>query len=359
MRYALDDTGQLVVAKEVRFNTRKNFDSTKVDDDGNQKVLRTGYTEKEQWNEELAHLSKADQLIDVATYDERGIAFMPVLEKDLFEAVEQEPPPEGATEYPAWCHNREAVVNTMVYDIATQLQTMHAGGHLHLDIKPENIAVDSEGDLKLVDFGLARKIDKKASGVYGTMGTPDFMAPEVFLKQFSTTQAEMWSLGATAITLLSGTYLMEEAVSAFQRKAKRDQLNKGEELKKLPTMLAFQRAHEFYAEVYNKSLHQGIFNMNLFLRNSDSKYFPSILEAYKKAPKQTLWHLSSLLAPEPENRLTTTEATASLGSSSERPKIRERSRQTLMSDHAPSRERTITQDWLEAHRSIYNPTRRS
>ena len=357
MRYALDNKGDLLVAKDVRFSTRKEFDSSKVDADGNMRRLRTTFTQKEQWNRELAHLQKANQLTDVATYDERGIAFMPVLEQDLSEVVKHRPPSAEAIEYPAWCLDREAVVNTMVHDIATQLHSMHAGGHLHLDIKPDNIAVDSKGDIKLVDFGLAQEIDKEVSGVRGFRGTPAFMAPEVFAQGFSTARSEMWSLGATAITLLSGTYLMDEAIKAVPRKAESGRTHKSQEVKLLTMGSGFSHAHHLYAKVYNKSIHRGRFSINLFFRDPDSDYFPSIREAYKKVPKQTLWILQTLLAPEPGNRLTPAEATANLSRLTQRAKDREQSRQTLMSNHAPSLDRTITQGWLEAHRSLYHPAR--
>ena len=58
---------------------------------------------------------------------------------------------------------------------------MHTQGVVHRDIKPENIMVASNGELKLIDFGLSkRKTDKKALKTIA--GTPYYMAPEVMCK---------------------------------------------------------------------------------------------------------------------------------------------------------------------------------
>ncbi len=58
---------------------------------------------------------------------------------------------------------------------------MHSQGVVHRDLKPENILVTDEGQVKIMDFGIA--LDESArrltwSGLSSTIGTPDYMAPE-------------------------------------------------------------------------------------------------------------------------------------------------------------------------------------
>ena len=66
---------------------------------------------------------------------------------------------------------------------AAALDYAHAHGVIHRDLKPSNVMVDAEGRARLVDFGVARVVDKAASarwktGQHTVAGTPPYMAPE-------------------------------------------------------------------------------------------------------------------------------------------------------------------------------------
>jgi calcium-dependent protein kinase len=50
---------------------------------------------------------------------------------------------------------------------------------VHRDIKPENIMYDNGGEVKLIDFGLAKQTNKKNQSMHTVAGTPYFIAPEV------------------------------------------------------------------------------------------------------------------------------------------------------------------------------------
>ena len=73
----------------------------------------------------------------------------------------------------------------IVFDLASALKYMHEKGVIHRDIKPANVGFDSNGDLKLFDFGLAIQINNRKmnrNGLYdldGGFGTCRYMAPEV------------------------------------------------------------------------------------------------------------------------------------------------------------------------------------
>jgi serine/threonine protein kinase len=71
----------------------------------------------------------------------------------------------------------------LLSQVCTALEYAHHQGIVHRDIKPENILVDTEGRVKIADFGLAKIMPRNGSTAAGTqtrvvMGTPQYMAPE-------------------------------------------------------------------------------------------------------------------------------------------------------------------------------------
>jgi serine/threonine-protein kinase len=87
------------------------------------------------------------------------------------------------------------------------LEAAHEQGIVHRDIKPENLFLTREGRLKVLDFGIARLLDGTGATRSGELlGTPAFMAPEQAGGRTKDIDArtDIWSVGATMYTLLSG-----------------------------------------------------------------------------------------------------------------------------------------------------------
>jgi serine/threonine-protein kinase len=100
-----------------------------------------------------------------------------------------------------------------VYEIADQLLDVLAAAHekgiVHRDVKPDNLFLTNEGKLKVLDFGFAQmkhgfRQEQTATGYL--LGTPGFMSPEqaVGNRAKVDAQTDIWAVGATLFTLISG-----------------------------------------------------------------------------------------------------------------------------------------------------------
>ena len=112
-----------------------------------------------------------------------------------------------------------AEATRIIADACQGLAAAHAAGMIHRDIKPSNLLRNAEGAVKLADFGLAKRTIGAAQHLTLTgqvVGTPYYMSPEQCQSKTLDGRSDIYSLGATYYSLLTGVTPYHEIESTVQ-----------------------------------------------------------------------------------------------------------------------------------------------
>jgi serine/threonine-protein kinase len=92
----------------------------------------------------------------------------------------------------------------ILIEMAVGLEHVHDSGFMHLDFKPENVLLTRNGQLRLIDFDLARPKLDKPKRMSDNPGTPAYMAPEQLMRHPFDHRADIFAYGVTAYELVTG-----------------------------------------------------------------------------------------------------------------------------------------------------------
>ncbi|KAK2197891.1 bifunctional Protein kinase-like domain superfamily/Protein kinase domain/AGC-kinase [Babesia duncani] len=93
------------------------------------------------------------------------------------------------------------VATFYIAQVVLAIGYLHSQGVVFRDLKPENILLDIKGHIRLVDFGFAKIVWDKT---YTLCGTHEYLAPEVFLRNGHSHEADWWSVGILIYEFLTG-----------------------------------------------------------------------------------------------------------------------------------------------------------
>ncbi|XP_071855681.1 ribosomal protein S6 kinase like isoform X1 [Bombus fervidus] len=99
----------------------------------------------------------------------------------------------------------ENIVRIYVAEVALAIDFLHNAGVVHRDIKATNVLLDDEGHAIIIDFGLAKWLNH-TERTHTLCGTPEYMAPEIFSRQYYGQEVDWWSLGVLACFMLTNQY---------------------------------------------------------------------------------------------------------------------------------------------------------
>lgn len=217
-------------------------------------------------------------IADVTNFNEIYLV-QELMEADLHQIIRSEQP------------LTDAHFQYFIYQICRGVKFIHSANVLHRDLKPGNLLVNADCELKICDFGLARGLSDSTTGFMTEyVATRWYRAPEIMLSFKSYTKAiDMWSIGCIFAELLGGKPL-------FKGRDYVDQLNQILCILGTPDDATLRRIGSERAQLYIRSLKR--------------TYKVPWAQMFPKASATALDLLERLLTFDPAARITVEEALA-------------------------------------------------
>lgn len=179
---------------------------------------------------------------------------------------------------------KESEKISVIIDLLNALKSLHEAGILHLDLKPSNIIITRQGQLKLLDFGISERRKVVALTPEAIRGTPTFMSPEQRRGEPVDERTDIYSVGLLIFWMLTGknyegTHQLEKLPLKWRRILKKalaprkeDRFRNIEELKKEIIALTDRRKQIRFLWVFLLAISLGVI-LWLFSINRGKRVF--------------------------------------------------------------------------------------
>ena len=97
----------------------------------------------------------------------------------------------------------EKTIYNIVYDICLGIKEIHHNNLIHRDLKPENILIDKNNAIKIGDFGISKLLENNNKYANTSVGTNNYMAPELIKGDKHNNKVDIWALGCIIYELLT------------------------------------------------------------------------------------------------------------------------------------------------------------
>lgn len=216
MKRKIKDGGFSTVYEAVRLRDKERIAIKVLSEAGIKAGEKSAFTAEVRLLQGLSH----DYVIDV--HELIPGAERPAYSMEYFESMSLR---AAILKYPDEIANAAPQV---MHRITSALAYIHSEGITHRDLKPENILVSTAGDVRLIDFSIARRDGKKTglwariAGMLGkkkVQGTPQYMAPEQFRNEPTDQRTDVYALGCIFVEVLTGKPVFSAATPAKLAKA--------------------------------------------------------------------------------------------------------------------------------------------
>ncbi len=97
----------------------------------------------------------------------------------------------------------EKIIEKIILGLCLGVKEIHKNNLIHRDLKPENIFINKEYEVKIGDFGIAKKLDFNNKYANTSIGTNNYMSPEVIKGENYNTKVDIWGIGCILYELLT------------------------------------------------------------------------------------------------------------------------------------------------------------
>jgi sulfatase modifying factor 1 len=117
---------------------------------------------------------------------------------------------DGETLTQRWVARRRQLgfdeLRPILVSVLRGLGHLHHARLVHRDVKPDNVMISKDGQVKLTDFGVSASLGEQLSGAVGSAGTLRYMAPEALRGEICDARTDVYAVGLMAYQLLTGGF---------------------------------------------------------------------------------------------------------------------------------------------------------